>query len=158
METVLTLSVGGFPPLCARGCTQEFSIVSVNAFARTVNGTLVTLGKAPSKYKTVITCSDQEVLATGGLVRGQCVEVACLQKLSHVVAGSEIELDRDPVAGSIVFKGQVMTARGRCVTFEKHEEGFIFYRPRLTMRVVGFWCETKEWEAASSWRLEMEEV
>ena len=75
METELILSVGGFPPLSARGCKQELIPVSKGALRRTINGELVLVGNQDLKYKSIIQCDDKTSLATNGLYPGAEVMV-----------------------------------------------------------------------------------
>ena len=105
-ETILTLSIGGFPPLSSRGCTQELTTVIQDEFVRTLSGKLVSLGlfsgSLSKKYKTTITCQDITVVATGGLVPGMIIEVGCIQRLWQHSFDHEIVLDKKPVEGSVV--------------------------------------------------------
>jgi hypothetical protein len=41
---------------------------------------------------------------------------------------------------------------------QRTEGSFIFYRPQLTMQVVGLTMEKDEYGATTSWTLELEEV
>ena len=53
MESELTINIGGFPPLSARGCEQELTPISEGEFHRDINGDLIYLGQdTHTKYKS----------------------------------------------------------------------------------------------------------
>lgn len=169
METELIIEGCNFPPLSARGCSQELSIVDQGSFRRSVNGDLVYLGPSTHKYKSVITCEDKVTLVNEGiLVRGMVVRIGCLQRLWQQGILGKITLERPYVAGSIV----AMDSSQRSVeivlidpnTIEishqvvENEPIFISYRPWLSMRVVALKLYTNEWGLKAGWQLELEEI
>ena len=140
-DTLLTLSGVGIAPFSARGLTQTLEPIDASAqLRRTVNGALVDLSYGPfRKYKSTISCQDQEPPAVDGIWPGQVVEVGCVAELSFPTAGS----------------GPARLA----VDDSEHTEGeFTFYRPTLTMRITGFSVSRDEYGAAVSWQLQLEEV
>lgn len=169
METDLILSVGGLPPLSARGCVQELMPVNNGTFRRTINGTLLHLGHT-LKYRSVITCEDKTSLATHGLMPGSLVRVGCIQRLWQKVNGDEkIILEREAIEGSVAAvdsNQQPITIRqvaGQSVdlmpfAIPNDGDSFITYRPWLTMRVINYSLITHEWGVKVGWRLELEEI
>ena len=139
-DTILVLTGIGIPAYSARGLTQVLQpIEAAGSQRRTVNGTLVDLSLAQfRKYRSTIRCSDMEAPALDGIWPGHMVTVDCVVELSYPSAGSP---DRTPVTGSV-----------------RSEGGFIFYRPQLTMQVIGLSIEKNEWGAVTGWTLELEEV
>jgi hypothetical protein len=170
METELSLSIGGFPPMSARGCTQELMPVNDGEFCRTVNGELIFLnsGKA-KKYKTIIRCEDKTALATDGLHRGCDIKVGCIQRLWQKVEKGvkEIYLEKDPIKNSVSAIDteqnivKISLIEGKKVilhddNFDK--EIFISYRPILQMKTINYKLFTNEWGVKVGWQLELEEV
>src|SRR5690348_7047911 len=141
METELVISKGGFPPLSARGCEQELIPLSLGQFRRTVNGDLVFLGVQGKKYKTIITCSDQTVLATDGLEPGVVVTIHCIQRLWQKATGPTVILERLAVENSICAIDEnrqpvrIICSNGQEVTLAEEKTVFVTYRPSLNMRV-----------------------
>lgn len=140
-STLLVLSGMGIPPYSARGLTQTLEpIDGAVDLRRTVNGALIDLSVAAfRKYKSTITCADQQAPALEGIWPGQQLIVNCVAELAYETMSAAP--DRTVVGGS-----------------EREENGFTFYRPRLTMRVVGFSVSKDEWGAVNSWQLQLEEV
>ena len=152
METQLTLSMGGFPPLSARGCTQTLTSPPAH-FVRTIEGQLICLGPKIKKYVSVIEGSDVNVLSTDNLmIPGTELEVGCIQHLWQRVKGGPFTLSRTPIADSLCFMGQVLDA------YEAPEEGFVSYRPLLKMALKSYTLSTDEWGLKTKWRMELEEV
>ena len=141
MESVLSLSGIGVPPYSARGATQTLEPIDQAAqLRRTVNGALVDLSRSEfRKYRSTISCSDQQPPAVDGLWPGQIVTVGCIAELSYLTSGGSPA--RMPVGGSVRTEGS-----------------YTFYRPSLSMRVVGFSQERDEFGAVVSWSLQLEEV
>ena len=140
-DTILVLSGVGVPRWSARGLTQTLSpIEQAGNFSRSINGTLMDLSAEQfQKFKSTITCTDQRAPAMAGLWPGQEVEVECVCELVHVEdTGAPI---RPVVTGS-----------------ERTEEGFVFYRPVLQMRVISFETSKDEWAADVPWQMELEEI
>lgn len=164
METELVISKGGFPPFSARGCEQELTPLSLGQFRRTVNGDLVFLGIQGKKYKTIITCSDQAVIATDGLEPGSIVTVQCIQRLWQKATGPQVTLERPAVENTIYAIDenrqpvQIISCHEKEITLANEKEVFVTYRPSLNMRVLRYSLSTNEWGIKTGWRLELEEI
>ena len=141
MPETLTLSGIGVPPYSVRGATQTLQpIDAAQQLRRTINGALVDISRAEfRKYRSTITCTDQQPPAVDGVWPGQIVTVGCISELSYKTAGG--------VAARAVVSGSSRT-----------EGDYTFYRPQLTMRVVSFSQDTDEYGASVAWSLELEEV
>ena len=141
MTDVLTLSGIGVPPYSVRGATQTLQpIEAAQQLRRTINGLLVDLSRAEfRKYRSTITCTDQQPPAIDGVWPGKVVTVGCISELSYKTAGGAA--GRSVVSGSSRIEGD-----------------YTFYRPQLTMRIVSFSQDTDEYGASVSWSLELEEV
>lgn len=142
MSTLLVIS-GLVTPYSARGLQQTLEpIAASGAFRRSVNGTLVDLSVPElRKYRSTITCADQEVPALDGVWPGQVLTVDCVAELSYPGDSS------GPAAGRSIVPGS-----------ERVEGDFVFYRPRLTMMVMAHSVQTDEYGAAVGWSLDLEEV
>lgn len=141
--TLLVLSAIGVPPYSARGLTQTLEPVpEATSLRRTVNGSLIDLS-APElfKYRSVISCDDQQSPAFDGLKPGTQLTVDCVSELAYETVTGPGAGDRTAVSGS-----------------EREEDGFTFYRPQLTMRVAAWRIRTDEYGAAVGWDLELLEV
>lgn len=140
-DTLLTLSGVGIAPFSARGLTQTLEPIDASTqLKRTVNGALVDLSYEPfRKYKSTISCQDQEPPAIDGIWPGLEVEVGCVAELSFATGGSG-------------------PARPAVDASSRTDGAFTFYRPILTMRVTGFSVSRDEYGAAVSWQLQLEEV
>lgn len=137
--TLLTLTGIGVAPYSARGLSQSLEPISQAAnMVRTVNGTLIDIS-APQfrKYRSTISCSDQQAPPLAGVWQGKQVVVECVAELG-VGDGTP---DRDRVAGSTYTDG-----------------GIEYYRPILTMLVTNHSQTRDEYGAATNWTLELEEV
>jgi hypothetical protein len=128
----------GLPAASIRGVTQTLEPIGAAAqLMRTVNGALVDVSAAAfRKYASTIRCSDQAPPALDGLWPGQLVTVDCVAELVHAVGGSA----------------------ARAVVESRVEDGFVFYRPRLAMRVLSFDLDRDEWGAIVAWTLVLEEA
>lgn len=128
----------GLPAASIRGVTQTLAPIAAAAqLMRTVNGALIDVSAAAfRKYASTIRCSDQAPPALDGVWPGALVIVDCVADLVHPVGGSPAR----PVVASRI------------------DGSFVFYRPRLTMRVVSFEIERDEWGAAVAWTLTLEEA
>lgn len=167
METELIIEGCGFPPLSARGCSQELTIVEQGIFRRTVNGDLAYLGPDSHKYRSVIHCEDKVTLVNEGvLARGSIVRIGCLQRLWQQGNG-RVMLEREAVAESVAAVDAEQKAVGVQVIDSKtvevvnasgNEKIFISYRPWLSMRVISLMLRTDEWGLKAGWRLELEEI
>lgn len=93
------LSGIGIPDYSARGLTQTLEPIEAAAsLRRTINGALKDLSFAQfRKYKSTISCQDQEPPALDGVWPGRVVTVDCVAQLSYPVDGSPA---RPMVAGS----------------------------------------------------------
>lgn len=139
----LVLTGMGVPPYSIRGATQSFEPISEAAqFRRTVNGTLVDLGETTfQKYASTISADDIDPPAVEGKWPGTILTVSCLFELSYQGSLPLAGNDRPAVVGSA-----------------REEAGFVFYRPILTMMVIGFTVEHDQWGKVTSWQMDLEEV
>ncbi|MDR1208687.1 MAG: hypothetical protein LBJ89_05040 [Holosporales bacterium] len=167
MQTELTLSIGGIPPMSARGCTQELTAIPQGEFRRTIGGELIFVGNLDHKYKSTIRCQDQAVIATEGLRVGDVVHVGCIQSLGQKINPDEnsITLSRSAVLHSIYVMNdkneqyKEFSSDCRTITLnEPHGVLFAFFRPELKMRVTSFTLTMDEWKMKSGWTLELNEV
>jgi hypothetical protein len=169
METELILSVGGMPPLSARGCIQQIMPIPQGNLRRTINGELIYVGRPIAKYRSVIYCTDKASLATEGLSPGVTIQVGCIQRLWQKVLpdpdNKPIMLERTPVSDSVI----VIDEQQRHLEIEsvdkqeirlKSREGtcFVSYRPWLNMKTVRYNLQTNEWGLTAGWHLELEEI
>lgn len=136
-DTLLVIQGIGIPPWSARGLTQTLEYIPEAVDARyTWNGTLVNLSQPQlRKYRSVITCRDFRVPAIDGLQPGAEVVVDCIAERAYAVGGTP---DRTPVTGSQIT-----------------ENGYVRYRPRLTMLVISCPTSTEEWQAYHGWTIEL---
>jgi hypothetical protein len=141
MSTLLTLAGVGVPPYSARGLTQTLEPIEASVqLRRTINGALADLSDASfRKYKSTISCQDQEPPAVDGLWPGQIITVECVAELSFVTAGGS-------------------PARLAVADSERVAGDFTVYRPILTMRMTGLSVTRDEYGGAVSWQLQLEEV
>jgi hypothetical protein len=139
-DTLLVLSEMGIPRYSARGLEQTLApIAAAGVVRRTINGELADFSYAAfRKYASKITCRDQRAPALDGIWIGQVLTVACVAELAYPESSTP---QRVPVSGS-----------------QRTEDGFVFYRPVLSMMVTGFNTATDEWAADVQWELELEEV
>jgi len=138
--SVLAINGINASPYSLRGLTQSLTLIEASQqMRRTVNGSLIDIS-APQfrKYRSTITCADQLPPAFDPVYPGQSVTVDCVSELSYLTGGSP---SRTVVPASSRVDG-----------------AYTFYRPRLTMRVVGFGYDTDEYGATVSWTLELEEI
>lgn len=138
--TLLVISGDGVAPYSARGLTQ--SLEPINAAAsvrRTINGGLMDLSAAQfRKFRSVVSCDDQQTPAFNDLWPGQSLTVDCVAELTYKTSGGSPS--RTVVPGSSYTDGS-----------------YTFYRPRLTMKVISLSVERDEYGAQSKWSLELEE-
>lgn len=139
-ETLLVISGEGMPPYAVRGITQSLEpIEAATNLRRTVNGGLVDLSASQfKKYRSTISCADVNSPAFDAVEIGDAVLVDCVAELAYKAAGSP---SRPVVPGS-----------------SRTADGFVFYRPQLSMIVVGKSQETDEYGAEVSWTMELEEA
>lgn len=139
--TLLSISGMGVPPYSARGLQQTLEPIEAAAsMRRTVNGELKDIS-APQfrKYASTITCTDQQVPALDGIFPGHIVDVECVARLCYLTDGGSPQ--RNAVPDSSMVEGD-----------------FTFYRPLLTMRVMGYSEQEDEYGAIVSWTLQLEEI
>ena len=141
MSDVMTLSGMGVPPYSARGASQTLEpIQAAQQLRRTINGELIDLSRPEfRKYRSTISCADQQPPAIDGVWPGQILTVGCIAELSYRTSGGAPS--RPVVSGS-----------------SRTEGDYTLYRPSLTMRVVSFSQDTDEYGATVSWSIELEEV
>ena len=140
--TILVIQALGLPPYSTRGASQTLQPISAAAsMRRTVNGSLVDLSVPElRKYRSTINCTDQQPPAVNGIWPGQSVVVDCISELAYEDV-TDAAAERTAVPGSVYTEG-----------------GFVFYRPRLTMRVMDIRVSTDEYGAEVSWTVELEEI
>lgn len=138
--TVLRISGIGVPPWSARGITQTIEPIDAAAGNwRTINGGLLDVsGPQFRKYKSSITCTDQNPPAFCGLWPGRTLTIDCVVEFSYKVGGNP---ERDVVENSSRVEG-----------------AFVIYRPRLVMKCMRFSWSQDEYAASVPWTLELEEV
>lgn len=165
METLLQIEGVGFPAFSARGCQQDLSLIQEpELFKRTINGELLFLGEeGHGKYTSTITCQDKGIPAISHLSRGAVVKVSCIQTLTQPLVEGKATLTRPSVPGSLLCfdgsgKKEAFHVTEELLTPESASEGFIRFRPILTMRILHFRFKTDEWGAKVGWALELEEV
>lgn len=137
--TLLTLTGIGVAPYSARGLSQTLTPISQSSqLVRTINGELISIA-APQfrKYRSSISCNDQQAPTLAGIWPGMTVTVECVCELG---TGSGTP-DRPAVSGSTYTDG-----------------GISYYRPVLEMRVVGFSQTKDEYGHQTSWQLDLEEI
>jgi hypothetical protein len=165
METVLILSKCGFPPLSARQCKQRLWTVPLSMHQRTLDGRLILLGPAMTKYRTRIEGKGQDMVALGCEV-GDVLEVQCIQTLWQVVEAGETvcEMRRDAVEGSVGWVDDegaepVKRVEGRKVFLPlQKSRRLLAYRPKLTMVLLRYEGVVDEWAFEQEWFMELEEV
>jgi hypothetical protein len=139
--TLLSISGIDLPPYATRDITQTLEpIQQAKQTRRTVDGVLRDIS-APQfqKYKSTITCTDQQDPSLDGIWPGKQVTVDCVAELGYKTSGG--------------------SAQRTVVTSSSRTDGdFTFYRPRLTMRVVSYSQQTNEYGADVGWQLDLEEV
>jgi hypothetical protein len=139
--TLLEISGIDLPHYATRGLTQTLEpIDQAKQTRRTVNGSLKDIS-APQfqKYKSTITCTDQQNPGLDGVWPGLQVTVDCVAELSYKTSGGSP--DRPVVTDSSRTDGD-----------------WTFYRPRLTMRVTSYSTQTDEYGASVGWQLDLEEI
>jgi hypothetical protein len=138
--TVFDIDEVGVPPYSARGVTQTLEPISAQ-MRRTINGDLVDLGATQfRKYRSTVTCTDMDSPAIDGIWPGMTINVSCIPELAYPDAtGSSPEKP--------VVSGSSRTA-----------DGFVFYRPKLAMKVTGLRIGKDEYGAACNWQMSLEEA
>lgn len=144
--TKLDLSTIDMPPYAALGLTQTITPIQQSGFMRrTVDGDLIDLSdEAFDKYASNVSCNHFQHPSLNGLRRGQTVVVDCIVEFSYVPEPGDTTgtaATRTIVPGSVRIK-----------------DGFLFYRPRLTMKVTNISVNRDEFGAQSQWSLDLEEI
>jgi hypothetical protein len=140
-NTVLEISGPGIADYSARGATQTLDpIDAASVMARTVNGALIDLSPAQMrKYKSSIKCNDTESPALDGVWPGMVLTVSCIAELGFKTAGG--------TPGRPVVTGSSRTSGA-----------WTYFRPQLSMRVVGYSVSRDEYGAMTDWSLDLEEA
>lgn len=142
-DTVLRFSVGGVPRFSARGAVQTLTPIQASGTVRrTVNGELKSLSNDRfQKFSSSITVQDERAPpALDGIWPGMTIVVDCISELGYET-GKAGAPHKTVVAGS-----------------PRTEQGFTFYRPKLTMKVISYSQTKDEWGAVNGWSMELEEV
>jgi hypothetical protein len=141
-DTILVLAGMGVAPWSARGLDEQLEpIEAAGRLRRTINANLRSVGNSAfRKYRVSIRATDLDEPAVGGIWIGKELTVSCVSRLKYPVGGTA---ERTAVAGS---------------TITDVENGFVSYRPVLTMLVAGWSMTTNEYEATKAWQLDLEEV
>jgi hypothetical protein len=139
--TLLEITGIDVPPYASRGLTQTLEPVDqAKQTRRTVNGRLKDISAAQfQKYKSTISCTDQQSPGLDGVWPGLAVTVLCVEELSYKTSSGSPE--RPVVSGS-----------------SRTEGDYTFYRPELEMRVVSYSMQTDEYGASVGWQLDLEEI
>lgn len=139
-QTMLVISVMGVTKYSARGLTQTLEPIDASKnIRRSINGILMDLSHSMfRKYQSKITCTDTRAPALDGIWPGLVVTVDCVCELAYPDGGTP---NRVVVPGS-----------------QRLENGFYFFRPRLTMVVMSHSNEIEEWGAAAPWEVDLEEL
>lgn len=142
--TLLRLAPIDVPPYSARGIRQTLEPIDGGQLRRTVNGTLIDLSESIfRKYRSSITCTDQQHPALSGVWIGETLTVDCVVELAYLTAGGSPERSLASTTDD---------------TATRTEGLYTFYRPRLTMMVTGWSVQRDEWGASVGWTLDLEEV
>lgn len=139
--TLLSINGEGVQPYAARGLSQSLDpITQASNARRTINAVLKDLSfDGFKKYKSTITANDQTPPALAENWPGRTIVVDCVSELCYLTAGGSPK--RTVVGGSSRVEG-----------------AYTFYRPQLTMMVIGYAVNTDEYGAAVSWSMQLEEV
>lgn len=141
--TLLRLSSPmGIPLYSARGLTQTLTQVQEGKPPPryTWNGELRHVGLAALQlYESVITCTDQQAPAFGGLWVGTLVIADCVAELNYLTASGSPE--REVVEDSSREVGD-----------------YTYYRPRMAFKVVDFDMAREEYKHDYQWRLSLKET
>lgn len=140
--TLLKLDPIGVPPYSARGIDQTLEPIALATdIEEDINGILVDFS-APQfrKYKTEITCTDNEAPALSGVWPGRTIlTISCVQELGYLTASGLPE--RPVVEGSMRASGDMT-----------------YYRPILVMMVTGYSAGRPEWAGTINWKLSASEL
>lgn len=147
-DTLLVLSSVGVPLYSARGLTQTLEpIDGASQARRTVNGALKDLSASQfRKYRSEISCTDQEPPAKEAFWPGRQITVSCVQELALYSPA----LNPDVLADIILERTAVAGSRRR-------SGDFVFYRPQLTMMLISLTMSIDEYPADIQWTMVLEE-
>jgi len=136
----LRITSMNFPPYCTRQAIQTLTpIPAATQLARTANGVLLDVSDPDllfRKFASNISCTDYQTPEFTW--PGVEVTVDCCAELGYK-PGSGVQI-RTAVDGSI-----------------RHDGDYIFYRPRLIMRVRAYAISRDDWQAVTGWTLDLEE-
>ena len=140
--TNLKLDPIGVPPYSARGIQQTLQPIDASSqMFRTINGTLIDIAPVEmQKFKSSIVCRDFQHPALDGVFPGQQLIVDCVVDLCYADT-TDGTPSRTVVPGSSEIR-----------------DGFVMYRPQLTMLVTGWNVGFSEWAGECNWALELAEV
>jgi hypothetical protein len=138
--TLLVLDGIDLPRFSARGLTQTLDhIDQASAIQRAINGEPIDFSSPQfRKYKSTITCTDQQTPLPDDLWPGAYVTVSCVAELQF---DPSIGPEHSAVSGS-----------------ERVDGGRSFYRPILNMIVMSFTTTKDEYQATIGWKIDLEEV
>ncbi len=158
VDTILKLVGMGVPSYSARGLTQTLEpIGGAIQLRRTINGALKDISDPVfRKYQSTISATDQRPPAIDLVWPGKLLEVWCVQELA--VQGSISETTTEPLTTTDPEGIAGLFGRPYVPDSIRHEGGFTFYRPVLTMLVTGLSTSTDEWAASDDWSITLEEV
>jgi hypothetical protein len=166
--TILDIAEISFGLAADRQIKETLEPIDHGELRRTVNGVLMNLTMPEfRKYRISLSAADLFPPTLAGIWKGMQVTVQPISEIADRIAtgGTVRTLERDPVAGSVRcvdidgaevefgLVGRLVTLTGAAAKPVK-----IFYRAVLTMLVVSWSADEDEWGAATSWRLELEEV
>lgn len=139
-ETLLIMDSLGLPIWSARGINQTLKVIPASSVQkRTINGELIDLSYDQfRKYESTISGRDIRTPSFDGIWPGRLVNVHCISELSYPTGGSAT---RPEVSGS-----------------SREENGFVFFRPILSMMIVQISAAEDEWGADKTWEITLEEV
>jgi hypothetical protein len=140
--TLLRIAEIGVPPYSARSLSQTLTPIAAASVLRRslTSGRLINLAPPEfKKYKSVITCNDQQSPALDGIWPGDLLTIDCVRPLSFKTIGGTPQ--RTVVEDSIYIEGI-----------------FTFYRPRIVFMVANYTMDGNEYEANQSWQLDLEEL
>jgi len=105
---------------------------------RDINGNLINLTYPQfRKYSSTISCTDHNEPAFSRVWFGQVVDVECAKELNYYTTTGSPE---------------------RSVVSSRVEGDYTFYRPALTMMIVGMRSSFAEWKSEYNWQIELQEV
>jgi len=145
--TILVIDGIDIQRYSARGLSQTFETIEESTVQqRTVDGVLHDLSLDQfRKFRSTITCEDFDTPAIDGIYPGQQVVVDCVFELAYEDPLDEVEVGENASRPIVPDSARV-------------KNGFVRYRPQLTMTVVRYSITRNEYNATSSWTLELVET